>query len=334
MTGLSERVQFPLKPQILTHSHPILVRCIWINVQFSARFWQVLSWSLGSPTGCISLPSKYSLGIRPDPTPYGCPNAGLIGHFVSYEWANFASYYDWSKRLEEAYLSRATFNEWAIYVGGTIALATVSTSAALAALHAATETLTLLPIAGGFSSGFLALLDNKSLASSYTEAANAIRSGRKTAITSVGVAEGSYLQSSMTGDATAQKALGQASREAYSIFNEKVSEATTTLENSRKTLGGTAEARLTAELAKANQRIAKLEEESAQKGDLTIAVGNNRPELPQDVIYDLTNQRADITFKAPGLPSPLNPEGYDVTLRLRNLSIRSLPNLRLKYKSA
>jgi hypothetical protein len=119
----------------------------------------VLSWVV---LGCSMGPY---FGIRPDEPVFTVSRATACQEFVV-----FAKY---TQELQEAYHSRATQNRFWIYAAGTTALGTMATSAGLAAASAASfGTLALLPIAGGFASGFFAVLDNPTLADIYTIAAN------------------------------------------------------------------------------------------------------------------------------------------------------------------
>jgi hypothetical protein len=66
-------------------------------------------------------------------------------------------------------------NEWSIYFAGTLALASLAVVGGIAATgHGVSDALAIIPIVGGFTSGFFALLDNKAKAAAYTEAANEI----------------------------------------------------------------------------------------------------------------------------------------------------------------
>jgi hypothetical protein len=79
----------------------------------------------------------------------------------------------WARQLAEAYRSRATLNEWAIYTAGTIALAGLSVVGGLGlAAAASAATIGLVGVSTGFASGFFAFMDNSTRAGFYTVAAN------------------------------------------------------------------------------------------------------------------------------------------------------------------
>lgn len=82
---------------------------------------------------------------------------------------------EWGNNLEEAYRSRATLNEWWIYFAGTLGLASLGATGGIAATgHGASEVAKIIPIGGGFLSGFMGFLNNSAKAHAYTEAANTI----------------------------------------------------------------------------------------------------------------------------------------------------------------
>ena len=64
-------------------------------------------------------------------------------------------------RAPEAYRARASLNEWAIYVAGTIALAGLSVVSGLGiAAEASTEAIGLVGVSTGFTSGFFGFINN------------------------------------------------------------------------------------------------------------------------------------------------------------------------------
>lgn len=141
-------------------------------------------------SGC-AIPSRHSFGVRPD-VPAGAPapeiDAGCkIKHpdTATEEYRgclDFNGVVKWSADLEEAYRARTTLNRWAIYVAGTLGLATVAASGGLAAASAAgVGTLALLSISGGFSTGFFTFLNNGELANMYTIAAGEVATARSDA---------------------------------------------------------------------------------------------------------------------------------------------------------
>jgi hypothetical protein len=361
-TCLLERRQFLLRPQLPTRSQPVLARCAWTNVGVLYRIvGSILLITLFS--GCASL------GIRPDLPAFslspeaesGCKEKAGTYAEECLARIQFDTIVDWSNKLEESYRSRATFNEWSIYFAGAIALATVSTSAALAIVHTAQETLALVPVAGGFSGAFFGFLDNKSRAAAYTVAANEIANARAQAIDMVTRAQAAKATSSPTNSAQQSAVAATYHCQAGDLY-KNVIEARNKLETTRKEqLAGTAQERLATEVKGLSQ---KLDEVSAQLalqnalitgitlqdnseakmtvinlqpallGDLTVVVGNNSPVTPQSVTNDLANQQILIVFKPPAAPSPPDPKGYVVTLRVRGLTVRSLPEVRLIYKSS
>ena len=151
-------------------------------------------------TGCASIiPSRHSFGVRPD-VPVGAPspevekgcetqhpdeaqkNKDKKNGEVYRACLAFESVVKWSADLEEAYRTRTSLNRWAVYVAGTLGLATAAASGGLAAAGAAgAGTLGLLGISGGFSSGFFGFLNNGELAQMYTIAAGKIATARSEA---------------------------------------------------------------------------------------------------------------------------------------------------------
>jgi hypothetical protein len=93
----------------------------------------------------------------------------------------------WARQLAESYRTRATMNEWAIYLAGTIALAGLSVVSGLGlAAAASTETLGLVGVSTGFTSGFFGFMNNSRRAGFYTAAANDISSALAAATQIVG----------------------------------------------------------------------------------------------------------------------------------------------------
>jgi hypothetical protein len=130
--------------------------------------------------GCSLAPS---MGMRPtapgaafsDEVLKGCQDRHPSKDAVYLACLEFWPVYEWGNQLKEAYRSRATLNEWSIYFAGTLGLASLAAVAGIAAVgHGASDSVKIIPIAGGFTSGFFALLDNKARAAAYTEAANEI----------------------------------------------------------------------------------------------------------------------------------------------------------------
>jgi len=83
----------------------------------------------------------------------------------------------WAQQLAEAYRSRATMNEWAIYAAGIIALGGLSAVSGLGvAAVASAETLGLIGVSTGFTSALFGFMNNSRRAGFYTTAANDISS--------------------------------------------------------------------------------------------------------------------------------------------------------------
>lgn len=134
--------------------------------------------------GCGTMLPRY-LGIRPD-APETIPTDALkkecegrhkeaVADRIACE--QYVSHVLWAQHLAEAYRTRATLNEWAIYVAGTIALAGLSVVSGLGlAAAASTETIGLIGVSTGFTSGFFSFMNNSTRAGFYTTAANDISS--------------------------------------------------------------------------------------------------------------------------------------------------------------
>jgi len=125
--------------------------------------------------GC-SLPN---LGIRPDEPKFmikdttDCKESAADCYVTA--CTEYVKYANYSKELQEAYLSRATQNRFWIYASGATALGTIATTAGLAAASSpGLGTLAVISISGGLASGLFAVADNPTLADIYTTAANTI----------------------------------------------------------------------------------------------------------------------------------------------------------------
>lgn len=140
-------------------------------------------------SGCGTVYPRY-LGVRPDVEDrqlserkkewcetLHTQNAPLIAACRRY-WGNV----EWANQLLESYKTRATMNQWAIYVAGTIALGALAAIGGLGiAAAAATETIGLIGVSSGFASGFFAMLNNNERGALYTEAGTEIIDGLKAA---------------------------------------------------------------------------------------------------------------------------------------------------------
>jgi len=120
-------------------------------------------------TGCAGL------GIRPSEPEY---TTGISNTACD----EFATYADYTRKLREAYLSRATQNRFWIYASGTTALSTVAATAAIAAASTPSGgTIAIVSLGGGLLSGVFAMADNPTLADIYTIATNNLNNSLKEA---------------------------------------------------------------------------------------------------------------------------------------------------------
>jgi hypothetical protein len=240
---------------------------------------------------------------------------------------DFYSVVQWANQLTEAYRSRATMNEWSIYFAGTLALASLAAVAGIAATgHGGSDALAIIPIVGGFTSGFFALLDNKAKAAAYTEAANEI-----------GVALGAAM-TNLTDDKP------RYSTTRATLYQDIV-RATNKLETQRSTLAAAAAEkrvdteRLQNEATRARINAAeseKLEPTQTSKGKL-VKLTVRKIDLSEfdekDIKVSVDGKPSEIvvvgfdtvTFRAPDVPSG----EHHVTLQIRGRSIA--PPLPLKY---
>jgi hypothetical protein len=137
----------------------------------------VLSFLLvGSMTGCATT-SFPVLGIRPDhpnlqPSDDVKRLCGPSGDTTG--CTQYYNYLEYARSLSGAYRSRATLNEWGLYIAGLIGLTGLTATAGLAAANAGIQALRIVPLVTGFVSGASTLLENKAKAASYTQAANDI----------------------------------------------------------------------------------------------------------------------------------------------------------------
>jgi hypothetical protein len=136
-------------------------------------------------SGCNTIYPRY-MGIRPDsPTTLpsddakkkcGVPPEVVKPNNLQSACLDYRIYVEWADQLAQSYSSRATMNEWSIYLAGTIALGALSAVAGLGlAAAAATTTIGLIGVSSGFASGFFAMFENRERAGFYAEAANQIR---------------------------------------------------------------------------------------------------------------------------------------------------------------
>jgi hypothetical protein len=218
-------------------------------------------------------------------------------------------------------------NEWSVYFAGTLALASLAAVAGIAATgHGGSDALAIIPIVGGFTSGFFALLDNKAKAAAYTEAANEI-----------GVALGAAM-TNLTDDKP------RYSTTRATLYQDIV-RATNKLETQRSTLAAAAAEkrvdteRLQNEATRARINAAeseKLEPTQTSTGKL-VKLTVRKIDLSEfdekDIKVSVDGKPSEIvvvgfdtvTFRAPNVPSG----EHHVTLQIRGRSIA--PPLPLKY---
>lgn len=134
-------------------------------------------------SACAGTPYRRYLGIRPDAPDVVTPDAlieecrRLHPNALAEQAAceQYLKYKQWAQELAEAYRSRASLNEWSIYVAGTIALAGLSVVSGLGLAAAASpETIGLIGVSTGFTSGFFGFINNSARAGYYMVAANTI----------------------------------------------------------------------------------------------------------------------------------------------------------------
>ncbi len=189
-------------------------------------------------------------GVRPD-GPEMFPNSstsipaechGLDVHGTA-ACLRYLSYVKWAEEMGQAYRSRATMNEWSIYVAGTIALGALAAVGGLGVVGAAaSETVGLLSVSTGFTSGFFGLLNNSERAGFYTYAANKIADARTQAE-----------------EAISSKRTAEEYTEATHILARAMGEWTTWLETQRSEAA--VAAANSEEVKKANNELADLRRE-------------------------------------------------------------------------
>lgn len=202
-------------------------------------------------TGCSTMsPYGRYFGVRPDgpemlqnnspSIPAECDKLDANGTAAC---LRYVSYVKWAEEMGQAYRSRATMNEWSIYVAGTIALGALAAVGGLGVVGAAaSETVGLLSVSTGFTSGFFGLLNNSERAGFYTHAANEIALARAQAEEAIGHKRGA-----------------EEYTEATRILAKAMAEWTTWLETQRSE-AATAAAK-SAEVEKANKELADLRRE-------------------------------------------------------------------------
>lgn len=140
-----------------------------------------------SNAGCYTMYPRY-LGVRPD-APDITPRPRVVEECARRHPSpsppaadptrtaceQYLDHVLWAQQLAESYRTRATMNEWAIYLAGTIALAGLSVVGGLGVAAAASvETIGLIGVSTGFTAGFFGFMNNPRRAGFYTDAANKI----------------------------------------------------------------------------------------------------------------------------------------------------------------
>lgn len=174
------------------------------------------------------------------------------------ECLEYEAVVEWGEALYESYTSRASMNEWFIYFAGTVALASLASIAGIAASgHGGSDAVKIIPIVGGFISGFFGLLDNKSKAEVYINAAKAIRSALGDANTAIK-------------DPIDSRVYGPARATLY----DKIAKATNTLEEQRYTLAAAAAERRK-EVEKLQGEIVNTKIDAAETQKLSVPGRSN-----------------------------------------------------------
>jgi hypothetical protein len=317
-------------------------------------------------SGC-AVPSRHSFGVRPD-VPVGAPapeiDAGCkIKHpdTATEEYRgclDFNSVVKWSADLEEAYRARTTLNRWAIYVAGTLGLATVAASGGLAAATAAgVGTLALLSISGGFSTGFFAFLNNGELANMYTIAAGEVATARsdarklveealaaksnvayayfsQTAVLRVAVTNArNKLETARTSDAMAAILRAQHERDQLQKEIDKVKTARaaqvllkgqiTAITDSAVAIGTPKALVLTVE---------NINLDGISKDELKILLGDHKIAVEVTSLPDMTKPTTwKVKFTAPGTPPKPDVKVYSPSLLLGEATMATAPGVTLTY---
>lgn len=112
-------------------------------------------------TGCTAA----NIGIRPNPAPFKTTDSACT---------QFAARIEYSRDLQEAYHSRASQNRFWLYAAAAMGIGTIAATGGLGAAGAASLSIALLSVSGGFTTGLFAILDNSDIAQNYTIAANGV----------------------------------------------------------------------------------------------------------------------------------------------------------------
>jgi hypothetical protein len=297
-------------------------------------------------TGCNTMYPRY-MGIRPD-SPAIIASTDIKTECNERHGSNepkdrlllnacedYLVHVEWAQQLAESYRTRATMNEWSIFLAGFIALGALSAVAGLGVAAAASvTTIGLIGVSSGFASSVFALADNKTRAGFYTVAANEISSA---------MAEAN------------NKAAGATKPESYTqattALTDRVIKAANTLEDKRyEAAAAAAAAAKTVEANKKLQEFAELAEKAAVVGvdpAAGAASAEKDVELKTRGIEDLKKYESDMKVSADGDPlfstvkenklivkMPARPDGRprDVIVRLRLGPIPVLGQAVYKYQ--
>lgn len=221
---------------------------------------------LGTLSGCATSRSdlwRQHFGIRPDePSITGKPKS--CDEYTLY-------YSNYAQPLQEAYHARATQNRLWIYVAGILGLGVAAASGGLAAATAVSAgTLGLLSISGGFSVATFATIDNSDLAQIYTIAANRVDAALKES--------NNILQGDKDGNRYTNLA---ACDQALRVLRDGVSEARTTLEQSRTNTAVAALVRATEQQRVLNNLIAGVQAADPTRVTLPADITDLNPASPE-----------------------------------------------------
>jgi hypothetical protein len=150
----------------------VLVAAALVNAGCGTMFPRYFGMRPDAPEGTVSADIKNECAHRhakPAAPPAPVESAATPDQVACEQ---YLAHVEWARQLAEAYRSRATMNEWAIYAGGTIALAGLSAVGGLGIAAASATTIGLIGVSTGFTSAFLAFMDNSTRAGFYTVAAN------------------------------------------------------------------------------------------------------------------------------------------------------------------
>ena len=132
-------------------------------------------------TGC----SAAFYGIQPDRDDFRaeglehCRQIHKVNDNIIQDCADYENTVRRAEALEKAYLTLERVNRWGIFVGTTIALASVGALTGLYAFgQAASDYAKVIPIAGTFVGGVIASLTNDATADAYADAQSDVRKAR------------------------------------------------------------------------------------------------------------------------------------------------------------